>query len=212
MQVVDEIVCAASEVLRKHRNKTQRAEQRRKYKIRMLSTNATSPAGSRVCTKCLVLKRESEYSCRGSSDVGKRNSICDACLTRVYASASRKSSGFCPIFWRKRAYSCNTSYRVALARRQGVLPCSIGLNDLPYICKPQDLADIFEQQNGCCSYCSVSLSVADTSVDHATPSSRGGAHHPSNLRITCWPCNRLKHTMTEEEFKDFIHLYINRFK
>lgn len=211
MQLVLETPPTAAEPQKLRKSRTM-ALWRHKRKMQMLETNTNAPSGSRVCSKCFRLKRESEYSCRREDGMGKINKICDACLTSAYTCASRKSSGFCPIFWRKRAYTCNTAYRYLLASHKGVPARTVKLTDLPYVCKPQDLANIFDQQNGRCFYCSFELVANDTSVDHATAKSKGGAHHPSNFRITCGACNRLKHTMSEEEFVEFVGEYAKRFK
>lgn len=37
-------------------------------------------------------------------------------------------------------------------------------------------------------------------LDHVVPWSRGGAHHLSNVRVLCGPCNRRKAAQPPEEY------------
>ena len=168
--------------------------------------------GRIVCSKCFRNKLESEYSPRANSKRGKLNKVCDSCLTSIYACNSRASEGFDPVFWRKRAYTCNTAFRAALAKEKDVKVSEVKLKDLPHVCKPQELSEIFLKQDGKCYYCKCLLTTKDTSVDHATPISRGGSHEVTNYRLTCGDCNRLKFTRTEAEFLKFIMDYSQRFK
>jgi 5-methylcytosine-specific restriction endonuclease McrA len=69
---------------------------------------------------------------------------------------------------------------------------------------------MFERQGGLCHYCSDPLTPDSTSIDHATPCCRGGAHHPSNFRIACYDCNHLKWKRTEAEFWEFLQVYVPR--
>lgn len=185
------------------------ARLRKERKLRLL---AQSGDYCKVCSKCLKKKRDSEFSTNRVDGQGRANKICDTCLTAVYMSDSRRTAGFCEIWWRKRAYTCNTAFRNMLASQRGVPVTSLKLSDLPYVCKPQDLAEIFQRQGGLCAYCEDPLSPDNTSVDHATPKSKGGAHHPDNFRIACGDCNRLKHDRSEVEFREFLQVFIKRFK
>lgn len=64
---------------------------------------------------------------------------------------------------------------------------------------PEILAQLFADQDSVCAYCEKPLQ-ANYEVDHMVPLSRAGAHHWSNLAITCRTCNRRKHAKTVEEF------------
>ena len=188
------------------------AAARKRRKLLMISSN-NADTGWLVCTKCFTNKRCSEYSTNRKDDTGRLNKMCDSCLTVIYNSPGRKTNGFDEIWWRKRSYTCNTSYRQFLARQRAVPVASIKTKDLDYVCKPQDLAGMFAEQKGLCAYCVVELKPdSTTSVDHAQPLSKGGRHHPSNFRICCSDCNHLKFTRTEQQFLDFIKSYITRFK
>jgi 5-methylcytosine-specific restriction endonuclease McrA len=51
-----------------------------------------------------------------------------------------------------------------------------------------------------CAYCGVGLDPGHFSIDHRLAFDRGGRNEPANLAITCFSCNRRKHTKTPEEF------------
>ena len=182
------------------------AKCRRNKKIELANQPEVSP-GWKVCTKCYTLKRFSEFRTVRS----RPTKVCDACLTSIYAVPSRVSAGFDAGFWRKRAYTCNTTARVTLAKRLGVPVASVKLTDLDYICKPQDLQNIFNDQDGGCFYCNEPL-VADgtTTVDHSQAQCNEGAHHPENFRISCCDCNHLKFKRGEQEFLRFLQRFIKR--
>jgi 5-methylcytosine-specific restriction endonuclease McrA len=191
-------------------NKEEIAKKRRDKKLALLAA-PDDASGRRVCVKCFRHKLLSEFSPRKNRRCQEKlNKICDTCLTRVYNSDSRRSSGFDEAWWRKKAYTCNTAGRQALAKRRGVKVSKVALKDLDYVCKPQDLLQIFERQRGECYYCTDPLRPEATSVDHATPCDRGGAHHTANFRIACYDCNTLKWTRTEDEFFEFLRAYVLR--
>ena len=55
-------------------------------------------------------------------------------------------------------------------------------------------------------YCGKALSVADATIDHIVPLSRGGYTEDENLTVCCEPCNVLKDA---KYVKDFIALMNN---
>ena len=62
-----------------------------------------------------------------------------------------------------------------------------------------------EGRRNCC-YCNVRLTMKlnqrnTLTVDHLTPTGRGGEHHPRNMGAACYDCNHEKGEMTEEEFR-----------
>lgn len=65
-----------------------------------------------------------------------------------------------------------------------------------------DIADLFDEQEGRCPYCNVFL--RSWHVDHKTPLTRGGSNDKNNLQLTCATCNTRKHTKTDEEFRAFL--------
>lgn len=58
---------------------------------------------------------------------------------------------------------------------------------------------ILENKNSKCPYCRERVKE----IDHKTPLSKGGLHELDNLEMLCMDCNRSKHDMTAEEFREF---------
>jgi 5-methylcytosine-specific restriction endonuclease McrA len=58
---------------------------------------------------------------------------------------------------------------------------------------PADLmTTLFAEQGGKCPYCLGDLSSLGINVDHYIPITKGGAHAPWNLQLTCPTCNKKK--------------------
>ncbi len=53
----------------------------------------------------------------------------------------------------------------------------------------------------CCYYCGTPLTLRGATKDHVVPIERGGLDDLFNTVPACWPCNHLKGTMTESEFR-----------
>ena len=62
---------------------------------------------------------------------------------------------------------------------------------------------LLAETGGCCMYCGKELSVADATIDHIVPLSRGGYTEDENLTVCCYECNQNKETLY---VKDFIAL------
>lgn len=166
--------------------------------------------GMKRCTKCNKLKWYSAYSTHANSDSNELNKICDACLTKLYASQHKFEKDFTPEWWRARAYNVNTVYRNKLARKQGIPASSLSLNDLPWVCKPNDLVDLYLLQKGLCCYCGIKLTKQNLGVDHKKVLSRGGEHIKENLALCCKDCNQLKLDKHYDEFVLFLQDYAKR--
>lgn len=54
----------------------------------------------------------------------------------------------------------------------------------------EDVKRIFKQQRGRCAYCRVKL--LRFHVDHIKALASGGSNKPSNIQLTCSPCNSRK--------------------
>ncbi len=67
----------------------------------------------------------------------------------------------------------------------------------------QDIADLYQQQEGKCYYCQKSLN-GKYDVDHIIPISREGATNTkANLALACPTCNRSKNNKTPEEWRQW---------
>jgi 5-methylcytosine-specific restriction endonuclease McrA len=95
----------------------------------------------------------------------------------------------------------------------------VQLEELAYICKPQDLAELYNKQHGLCMYCNVKLTPGGSIrrtvhdalvVDHYNSLSGGGDHELPNLVLSCTACNQLKGTMHGGEFKVFLVEFARR--
>ena len=65
---------------------------------------------------------------------------------------------------------------------------------------PQDIRDLYEEQEGRCAYCGITLHN-EYHVDHTIPISRGGSNNPSDLALTCPFCNLSKKDKTVAEWQ-----------
>jgi len=189
-------------------NKDRAYKLRHGKKLLELADNAAlEKTGWRRCSCCFKKKVLSEFSTRHGGRGGRLHKMCDTCLSKILINNRKGMDEFTPKFWRVRAYSCNSTYRTHATR----LKCQrVDLKDFKFIVKPQHLIEIYNKQNGLCRYCGVKLVTHNLACDHAQPISKGGKHHPSNIRITCYECNSLKHTKTEQEFDTFLVQYANR--
>ena len=193
----------------RRKNKNDMAQSRRIRRLKELETANPELAkvGLRMCTKCLRKRKLTEFGHKG---LGRAlNKLCDRCIG-IIKGKEKRAGKFSYESWRRRAYSCNTAKR---ARRLRELGRRIKLTELDYICKPQDLMELFNEQQGLCFYCGLDLTTVkeqQISVDHKTPMSREGTHAKSNLSITCRDCNFLKGPKTETEFRAFLPEYCSR--
>lgn len=67
-----------------------------------------------------------------------------------------------------------------------------------------DISQQFEHQNRQCYWCKSSLKDHTFHVDHLVPISRGGAHDPGNIVISCQTCNLSKGAKTPDEFVEHL--------
>lgn len=65
--------------------------------------------------------------------------------------------------------------------------------------------DAHTRQDGRCLYCHDPLKLRASTVEHATPRSRGGSNHRSNIDAACHRCNQVKGSRTRAEFMRCIH-------
>lgn len=162
--------------------------------------------GRRICSRCFHKKQLTEFSKNKRIVADKYNEICDICLIKSYATASYSPDVLTPAFWRKKAYSCNTTAMSRFKRTGEVRK----LQDLPYKMTGVDLVEIYDKQQGLCIYCTEDLSSGAFQMDHRIPLSRGGTHIKENIDIVCSFCNRAKHNMLPEEFIEAALAYAKR--
>ena len=151
---------------------------------------------NKVCKKCNELKLINEFGKRRDSVDGYRHD-CKKCVSERVKNWGIKN------FWRNRAKSFNnpTGRRKGIAGK--VIKLSTPINEM-------ELKDLFEK-SPFCNYCKVPLDRESMVLEHKTPLSKNGKHEIENICISCHDCNQLKGTRTEEEFMEFISIYIKRF-
>ncbi len=70
-----------------------------------------------------------------------------------------------------------------------------------------DIAAILAAQKRRCAYCGVGI-ARGFCVDHIRPLARGGSNWPSNLQLTCKPCNSRKHAKDPVRFAQELGLLL----
>ena len=65
---------------------------------------------------------------------------------------------------------------------------------------PRKLMEKFKLQQYRCFFTGIQLEREDASIDHVQPISKGGKHEESNLELVHSVINRMKASMTAEEF------------
>jgi 5-methylcytosine-specific restriction endonuclease McrA len=99
--------------------------------------------------------------------------------------------------WDKRQFlSDSSATRVRKHREKRV---ERGLTAQDWI--PKSLrAKVFARDGNACIYCT---SPDDLTLDHKTPTSRGGSNEEDNLQVACRACNADKRHMTHDEYMDW---------
>lgn len=59
---------------------------------------------------------------------------------------------------------------------------------------------LWKAYGGACFYCEKPIAIAEMSVDHDLPTSRGGGNDMDNLICSCRPCNTDKNARTSAEY------------
>ena len=59
---------------------------------------------------------------------------------------------------------------------------------------------LYREQKRKCNLCRKIFEFADMTLDHKTPTSRGGAHEVENWQLLCQSCNSSKGVLTQEEW------------
>lgn len=63
---------------------------------------------------------------------------------------------------------------------------------------------IYDMFNGHCAYCGCEITLSEMQVDHIVPLRRGGKDEIENMYPSCRSCNHYKHTLTVEEFREYV--------
>ena len=155
----------------------------------------------KACNHCKAVKEEStEFQFR--PELGAYRGVCKECRNKQLASRRKqKMQSDEEYFWLYRMHWINNKNGRRTKRSRSAL------NDKLNFVEIKALYD--ETKN--CHYCKVALTKEQVVLDHATPLSRGGINHISNIRICCNDCNQLKGVRDEEEFRKFLDVYITRF-
>lgn len=182
------------------------------YRKRHLDKIASQLADANItdkvcCVQCLSIKPIDDFICNNT-----RLTMCRPCRVRHNRLSAEGRKTFCERFWSGRASGCTTRLRKAASEvsRQESIETTIRAKPFVIEIKGKVLAEIFSEQKGKCFYCCADLEPEYTSVDHATPVSRGGDNHRDNIHIACDGCNRLKGELNAQEFIEFRQEYIKR--
>lgn len=63
---------------------------------------------------------------------------------------------------------------------------------------------IYDKCKGHCAYCGCEITIKQMQADHIYPFNLGGDDDIGNMLPACRPCNKYKHTLTLEKFRDAI--------
>lgn len=64
--------------------------------------------------------------------------------------------------------------------------------------------EIYDMFHGHCAYCGCEIALSDMQADHIIPLRRGGRDDTGNMYPAYRSCNHYKHTMTVEEFREYV--------
>ncbi len=151
----------------------------------------------KTCTRCLIAKPVGEFSpSKISKD--KRQPVCKICrrvdTRKDYHKHHEKR------LYTRHLYRKNNKRFVALTSR------AVRVNERAAewgskgILTALMLEYMFVDQSGLCYYCTKPLRK-EWHLDHKTPFSRGGQNTLENVCAACPPCNRMKMSMTEDEYR-----------
>jgi 5-methylcytosine-specific restriction endonuclease McrA len=75
-----------------------------------------------------------------------------------------------------------------------------------------ELRELIEKQNYRCALSGVSLTPSDAQLDHIVPVSDGGTHLIDNLQVVHSVINRMKGTLSNEEFRHWCKMVTQEMK
>lgn len=168
----------------------------------------------KVCTKCLTEKPLSEYPFDKRRD--KHHTVCKECRyaqsrawnklnrqhRKEYDESIRNNAPFTRIFIK----TCKVTGKLFVtpiatatvsqsARSEWT---KYRYNKEKGINRIRIKDKLMHDQKGLCAICGATLSTAHkVSIDHKIPVSKGGTDDVSNLQLTCFKCNLIKGTLTD---------------
>lgn len=164
-------------------------------KERKRYTKRKSPIqnGTITCRRCKTTKNITEFNTDKKVIDGRRK-ICKTCDNkRIQIRRELNKQELSESYWNRRAESAN--YRVNKNKKAGI--------------NGTQLKNIYDELNKKCYYCGNQLT--EMHIEHKTPLSKNGTHSIDNITISCPTCNRMKNTMTEDEFITMIKTISNNF-
>ncbi|MES2074187.1 MAG: HNH endonuclease [Pseudomonadota bacterium] len=90
--------------------------------------------------------------------------------------------------------------RLRLKSRASARVRKVKFRDCAGFHRDEDLDAIKQIQGDTCYFCEIGIGGVRTQVDHLTSITDRGTEWPSNLAITCVPCNGTKGSKSEKEF------------
>lgn len=75
----------------------------------------------------------------------------------------------------------------------------------------EQMLELIKQHEQKCYYCRKKIPISRLQPEHKIPLSKGGSNSIDNIVPTCWTCNKLKYTLTDEEYMQ-TEVYKHRLK
>ena len=197
---------------RKYKSTTTAVRRKKAASANLVEDNkALALEGKKRCSKCLRIKRLSDYRFKGVGRTGVTNKMCNRCLAVNAINTASKHDVGNYSYWKKKAYSVNATNRQRygrISKRKGVKYAEVPF----YLLTADDYVQMYLRQEGRCYYCSTVLVEDSICMDHKQPLSKEGSYGLDNLAVCCKDCNHLKHDRTEAEFTAWVHTYVARFR
>lgn len=57
---------------------------------------------------------------------------------------------------------------------------------------------VYSRDNGICNYCKFNFELFQTHIHHVLELSEGGTNHPTNLKLLCIDCHKIKHPFMQD--------------
>ena len=130
-----------------------------------------------VCSKCKIEKDKFNFQIRNN-----------------------KPSGWCNLCRREYCKSCKDKVSYRISKRKGKLARRARLRSVDTGKVTKQFLELLYNTKYC-YYCHKLINRDDRTIEHLTPITRNGLHHPSNIVMACRWCNSSKGNKTEYEFR-----------